>query len=171
LLKEAGAAGLGFELLNRDLDQPFKYLGTWLVDQWSKVGLNVRQRILPVGPWFEAMRDGSFDVTVEGNCQSVVNPLLDVQKYLPRSVYTENYGGFDDPNEVDLYQRMLHETDPVKQRAIMCEFEKYVLGEKAHELFLLWQHRIVPYRSYLKGWRAGPSFYVSQDLATIWLDR
>ena len=171
LLKEAGAAGLGFELLNRDLDQPFKYLGTWLVDQWSKVGLNVRQRTLPVGPWFEAMRDGSFDVTVEGNCQSVVNPVLDVQKYLPRSVYTENYGGFEDPHEVDLYQSMLHETDPVKQRATMREFEKYVLDEKAHELFVLWQHRIVPYRTYLKGWRAGPSFYVSQDLATIWLDR
>src|SRR5262249_16047769 len=30
LLKEAGAEGLSFELLNRDLDQPFKYLGTWL---------------------------------------------------------------------------------------------------------------------------------------------
>src|SRR5947207_4788207 len=171
LLKEAGASGLGFELVNRDLDQPFKYLGTWLVDQWSKVGLNVRQRTLPVGPWFEAMRDGNFDVTVEGNCQSVVNPVIDVQKYLPRSVYDANYGGFDDPHEVDLYQSMLHETDPVKQRATMREFENYVLDEKGHELFVLWQHRIVPYRTYLKGWRAGPSFYVGQDLATIWLDR
>ena len=43
--------------------------------------------------------------------------------------------------------------------------------EQAHELFVLWQHRIVPYRSYLKGWKAGPSFYVNQDLATVWLDR
>jgi len=88
LLQEAGADGLSFELLNRDLDQPFKYVGTWLVDQWSKIGLNVTQRIVPVGPWFEAMRNGSFDVTLEGNCQSVINPVLDVQKYLPRSVFT-----------------------------------------------------------------------------------
>ena len=65
LLKEAGAEGLSFELLNRDLDQPFKYLGTWLVDEWSKVGLNVTQRMLPVGPWFEALRNGSFEVGVE----------------------------------------------------------------------------------------------------------
>jgi len=43
--------------------------------------------------------------------------------------------------------------------------------EQAHELFVLWQHRIVPYRWYLKGWKAGPSFYVNQDLATVWLDR
>ncbi len=123
LLKEAGAEGLSFELLNRDLDNPFKYLGTWLVDQWSKVGLNVRQRILPVGPWFEAMRSGNFEVTLEGNCQSVVNPVVDIQKYLPRSVYTENYGNFDDPHEVELYQRVLRETDPATQLIAMRELE------------------------------------------------
>ena len=171
LLKEAGAEGLSFELLNRDLDQPFKYLGTWLVDQWSKVGLNATQRVLPVGPWFEAMRSGNFEVTLDGNCQSVINPVLDVQKYLPRSVYSDNFGNFDDQREVDLYQTMLRETDPVKQRALMREFEKYVLDEQAHELFMLWQHRIVPHRSYVKGWKVSPSFYVNQDLATIWLDR
>jgi peptide/nickel transport system substrate-binding protein len=171
LLQEAGAEGLSFELLNRDLDQPFKYLGTWLVDQWSKVGLNVTQRVLPVGPWFEAMRSGNFEVTLDGNCQSVVNPVLDVQKYLPHSVYSDNFGNFDDQHEVDLYQEMLRETDPAKQRALMREFEKYVLDEQAHELFMLWQHRIVPYRSYVKGWKISPSFYVNQDLATIWLDR
>jgi peptide/nickel transport system substrate-binding protein len=63
LLKAAGAEGLSFEFLNRDLDNPFKYLGTWLVDEWSKVGLRVTQRILPTGPWFETMRTGNFDVT------------------------------------------------------------------------------------------------------------
>ena len=39
LLKEAGAEGLSFELLNRAVDQPYKYVGTWLVDEWSKIGL------------------------------------------------------------------------------------------------------------------------------------
>ena len=171
LLQEAGAEGLSFKLLNRDLDQPFKYLGTWLVDQWSKIGVKVTQRIVPVGPWFEAMRNGGFDVTLEGNCQSVINPVLDVQKYLPRSVFTENYGNFEDPHEIDLYQKMLREIDPVKQRAAVRDFEKYVLDDQAHELFVLWQHRIVPYRSYVKGWKISPSFYVNQDLSTVWLDR
>jgi peptide/nickel transport system substrate-binding protein len=171
LLKEAGAEGLSFELLNRDLDQPFKYVGTWLVDQWSKVGLNVTQRVVPVGPWFEAMRNGSFDVTLEGNCQSVVNPVIDVQKYLPRSVFTENYGNFEDQHEIDLYQAILRETGPVKQRYLTRDFEKYVLDDQAHELFVLWQHRIVAHRSYVKGWKISPSFYVNQDLATIWLDK
>jgi peptide/nickel transport system substrate-binding protein len=171
LLKEAGAEGLNFELLNRELDNPFKYLGSWLVDEWSKVGLQAHQRIVPVGPWFEAMRAGNFDVTIEGNCNSIINPVIDIQKYLPRSVFTENYGNFDDPHEVELYQQILHETDPAQQRGLIRGFEKYVLDERAHEIFTLWQHRIVPYRAYLKGWKAGPSFYVNQDLATVWLEK
>src|SRR5262249_46283836 len=61
-------------------------VGTWLIDEWSKIGLRVNQRVVPTGPWYEAMRSGSFDVVVEASCNSVVNPLLDVQKYLPHSV-------------------------------------------------------------------------------------
>ena len=53
----------------------------------------------------------------------------------------------------------------------MLEFEKYVLDTQAHEAFLLWRYRIVPYRSYVKGWKISPSHYVNQDLATIWLDK
>ena len=53
LLKEAGAVGLSFELLNRNVDQPYKYVGTWLVDQWSKIGLHVTQRVAPTGPWLD----------------------------------------------------------------------------------------------------------------------
>ena len=62
LLKEAGAEGLSFELLNRNVDQPYKYNGTWVIDEWSKIGLKVTQRVVPTGPWFEAMRSGNFDV-------------------------------------------------------------------------------------------------------------
>ena len=53
----------------------------------------------------------------------------------------------------------------------MRRFEKRVLDTEAHEIFLLWRYRIVPYRSYVKGWKIGPSHYVNQDLATIWLDK
>jgi len=171
LLKEAGAEGLSFELLNRDLDNPFKYLGVWLVDEWSKVGLKVHQRIVPVGPWFEAMRAGNFDVTLEGNCQSVINPVIDIQKYLPHSVYTANYGNFDDPQEIELYEKILHETEPTKLKALLRAFEKHVLDEQANEIFVMWQHRIVPYRAYVKGWKVGPSFYLNQDLANVWIDK
>src|SRR5262249_24480561 len=83
LLKEAGVEGLSFTLLNRNVDQPYKYVATWLIDQWSKVGMKVTQKVLPTGPFFDALRNNDFDVTLDFNCQGVVNPLLDVGKFLP----------------------------------------------------------------------------------------
>jgi peptide/nickel transport system substrate-binding protein len=171
LLKEAGAENLTFELLNRNVDQPYKFNGTWVIDQWSKIGLKVTQRVLPTGPFGEAFRSGDFDVGLDGDCQNIVNPLLDGTKYLPHSVSAANYGNYDDPSEIELYDRMLRETDFARQRQLMRQFEKLVLDTEAHEIFLLWRYRIVPYRSYVKGWKVSPSHYVNQDLATIWLDK
>jgi peptide/nickel transport system substrate-binding protein len=171
LLKEAGAENLTFELLNRNVDQPYKFNGTWVIDQWSKIGLKVTQRVLPTGPFGEAFRSGDFDAGLDGDCQNIVNPLLDGTKYLPHSVSAANYGNYDDPAEIELYDRMLRETDFARQRQLMRQFEKLVLDTEAHEIFLLWRYRIVPYRSYVKGWKVSPSHYVNQDLATIWLDK
>jgi peptide/nickel transport system substrate-binding protein len=171
LLKEAGAEGLSFELTNRDVDQPYKYYGIWAVDQWSKIGLKVTQRVLPTGPWFQALRDGGFDISTEGNCQNVVNPLADVGKYLPYTIAPWNYGYFDDPQEIEIYNKMLRELDKSKQRELMRQFEKRVLDDQAHSIYLLWWQRMVPHRSYVKGWKIGPSHYVNQDLATVWLDK
>ncbi len=171
LLKEAGAEGLSFELLNRGVDQPYKYIGTWLIDQWSKIGLHVTQRVLPTGPELEAQRSGNFQIVLQANCHGVPNPILDVQEYLPSSVYEANYGYYEDPAEVDLYNKMLRETDLAKQRALMRQFEKYVVDDQAHEIWVVWWNRIIPYRSYVKGWKISPSHYINQDLATVWLDK
>ena len=171
LLKEAGAEGLSFDMLNRDVDQPYKYVGTFVVDEWSKIGLKVAQKVVPTGPWFESMRTGNFDVTMEANCQSVVNPVLDVGKYLPQSVYSDNFGGYEDPKEIEIYNTMLREPDPAKQRVLMREFETYVLDTQVHEIPMMFWYRIVPYRSYVKGWKISPSHFLNQDLATVWLDK
>jgi len=171
LLKEAGAEGLSFELLNRGVDQPYKYVGTWLVDEWSKIGLHVTQNIQPTGPELDALRSGNFEVALIANCHGVPNPLLDVQAFLPSSIYSANYGYYEDPQEVDLYNKMLRETDFPKQRALMRDFEKYVLDDQAHEIWVLWWYRIIPYRSYVKGWKISPSHYLNQDLAAVWLDK
>lgn len=144
LLHEAGAEGLTFVLSNRTVDQPFKYVGAWLVDEWSKIGLHVTQRVMPTGPWIAAMRAGDFDVTVDSGCGDLVNPLADISKYLPHSANPENYGNFEDPDEVALYNRMLREPDPARQRVLMRQFEKHVMDDQAHELMTLWWYRIVP---------------------------
>src|SRR5262249_5358142 len=93
LLKDAGAENLSFEMLNRDVDQPYKYIGILAVDEWSKIGVKVTQKFLPTGPWIETMRTNNFAVTMEANCQSIVNPPLDVAKYLPYTIFSDNYDG------------------------------------------------------------------------------
>ena len=171
LLKEAGQENLHVELLNRNVDQPYKYVGTWLVDQWSKIGVTATQRVVPTGPWFAAMRSGDFDVVVEANCNSVVNPVLDTQKYLPHDVFVENYGGYSDPEEVDIYNKMLRETDFTKLRALMRQYETRIVDTEAREFPMLWWYREIPERSYVHGWKIGPSHYINQDLSDIWLDQ
>jgi peptide/nickel transport system substrate-binding protein len=171
LLKEAGAEGLSFELLNRGVDQPYKFVGTWLVDEWSKIGLKVTQRVMPTGPWLDAMRNGNFEVVSQANCHGVPNPLLDINAFLPSSVYDGNYGYYEDQAEVDLYNKMLRETDFDKQRALMRQFEKYVIDDQAHEIWVLWWYRIIPHPAWVKGWKISPSHFLNQDLATVWLDK
>ena len=171
LLKEAGAEGLKFELLNRNVDQPYKFIGTWVIGEWKKIGLNVEQKVVPTGPWFQNMRGGTFDVAVEANCQSVVNPVLDTGKYLPAKIFPDNYGGYDDQKSIDLYNKMQYETDPKQQRADMRAYEKHTLDEMTHEIVLPYWYRIVLARSYVKGWKISPSHYLNQDLANVWLDK
>lgn len=170
LLKEAGQENLSFEFLNRNVDQPYKIVGTWLVDEWSKVGIKATQKVVPTGPWFDGMRSGEFDVALEANCQNVVNPIADVGRWLPHDVYRENYGHFTDPPMVDIYNRMLKETDLTKARVLMRQFEKHI-NDQAHQLAVTYWYRIVPMRSYVKGWKISPSHYLNQDLANIWLDK
>jgi peptide/nickel transport system substrate-binding protein len=69
------------------------------------------------------------------------------------------------------FDRMLRETDFARQRQLMREFEKLVLDTEAHEIFLLWRYRIVPYQTYVKGWKVSPSHYVNQNLGMIWVDK
>ena len=169
LLKEAGAENLTFELLNRDVDQPYKYVGIWLVDQWAKIGVKVTQKIAATGPWFQAMRSAQYDAVHYPICRSTVNPLLDVGAYLPSS--DENYGFYDDPQVTAMHDKLLHESDPQKQHALMVDFQKQVMDTEAHATKVIWWNRIVPYRSYVKGWKISPSHFLNQDLSTVWLDK
>jgi hypothetical protein len=59
-------------------------------------------------------------------------------------VHAASYDRFDDQPEIDLYDRVLRETDFAKQHVLMHEFEKHVLDSQTHEIFLLWYYGIAP---------------------------
>jgi peptide/nickel transport system substrate-binding protein len=171
LLKEAGVPNLKFTLNNRGVDQPYMIVGTWLIDQWRQVGIAAEQRVEPTGPFYAALANGAFDVTLDFNCQSIVNPLVDTAKFLPSDVAEDQYGRFEDPELVKLHDAMNKSVDEEEQRALMRAYEKRVLDEQAHNFITLWWYRIVPHRSYVKGWKISPSHYLNQDLSRVWLDR
>jgi peptide/nickel transport system substrate-binding protein len=51
----------------------------------------------------------------------------------------------------------------------MRAFEKRALDEEALQFVTLWWYRIIPHRSYVKGWKVSPSHYLNQDLSHVWL--
>ena len=90
---------------------------------------------------------------------------------MPHTVFTEEYSGYGDQAEIDIYQKMLHEPDALKQRALMRDFEKYVIDTQAHELPLTFWYTGLSRTGQREGWKISPSHFVNQDLGTIWLDK
>ena len=171
LLKEAGVKeGFTFDFSNRGVDQPYKVVGTWLVGQWKKIGLVAKQRVQPSGPFYNTLRKtGDFDVSIDFNCQSVINPIADVTKFLGSS--GSNYGHYDDPVLEKIYDRLLRAETASDQRKIMREYENRAINEMAHLGITLWWYKINPHRSYVKGWKIAPSHYLNQSLDQVWLDK
>jgi len=170
LLKEAGHENLKFTLHNRGVDQPYKVVGTWLIDQWKRIGLDVEQWVQPSTPFYATLRKKKdFDVSVDFNCQAVVNPIADISKFLPSG--GANYADFEDQQLEDIYNELLQTGDPAKQRELFAAYEKRVLNDLASQFITLWWYKINPYRSYVKGWKIAPSHYLNQSLENIWIDQ
>ena len=152
LLAEAGAGDLKLDFSNRGVDQPYKVVGTWLVGQWKKVGITAKQRVQPSGPFYATLRKSSdFDISIDFNCQSVINPIADVSKFLGSA--GNNYGNYKDQVLEDLYDKLLRAGTESEQRSIMRKFETRALSDEAHMGVTLWWYKINPHRSYVKGWK------------------
>jgi peptide/nickel transport system substrate-binding protein len=172
LLHEAGVPdGFKFRLHNRAVEQPYKILGIWLIDQWRQIGLDVEHWVEPTAPFYATLRgkDREFQVSMDFNCQAVVNPLVDVTKYLSNDRAGNQYGRYQDRALDGIYDEMLRETDPDRLGKQMRAFERRLLDEQAHQIVTLWWHRTVPHHARLKGWKVSPSHYLNQDLAGVWL--
>jgi peptide/nickel transport system substrate-binding protein len=170
LLEQTGNSGLTFEFNNRGVDQPYKIVGTWLIDQWKQSGMKVKQRVQPTPPFYATLRKKKdFDVSIDFNCQSVINPIADISKFLGSA--GNNYGNYEDQVLEDLYDKLLRTGDEATQREIIRKFERRALDEMAHEGITLWWYKINPHRSYVKGWKIAPSHYLNQQLDNIWLDK
>ncbi len=173
LLKKAGVdLSKTYIFNNRGVDQPYRVVGTWLLDQWRKVGLKFKQEVKPSPAFYASLRkQHNWDVSIDFNCQSVINPLADVSKFLSDDISGNQYSQYKDRKLDKLFDQMNREGDPAKQRVIMREYEKHALDTAAHQFVTLWWYKINPHRAVVKGWKIAPSHYLNQSLDQIWLDQ
>ena len=171
LLAEAGVGSdQKFLFNNRGVDQPYRVVGTWLIDQWKQVGLNFEQQVNPSPVFYDILRKTSeFDVSIDFNCQSVINPIADVSKFLPTS--GANYANFENAEIEAAHDKLARAGTFEEQYALMREYERLVLDEHSSQAITLWWYKINPHRSYVKGWKIAPSHYLAQQLDHIWLNQ
>jgi peptide/nickel transport system substrate-binding protein len=170
LLKEAGVPeGFSFTFTNRGIPMPYEPLAVWMIDQWRKVGLNVKQQVLEGAAYFTPLRKGDFEVAMDFQCGYIVEPDLDMYKFLSFDRNPANYGRYKDPVLDELYDRQSRATNVEERKQIVRQFEKRLLDEEAHYLMTLQWHRIIPHSSKVKGWTVTPSHYLNNTLDTVWL--
>ena len=170
LLKEAGVPeGFSFTFKNRGIPMPYEPLGVWMIDQWRRIGLNVNQEVIEAAAYFGVLRKGDFEVAMDFQCGYIVEPDLDMYKFLSTDRNPANYGRYKDPVLDALYDKQSRETNVAARKKIVREFEKRVLDEEAHYFMTLQWHRIIPHSSRVHGWTITPSHYLNNTLDTVWL--
>ena len=172
LLKEAGVPeGFSFTFKNRGIPMPYEPLGVWMIDQWRRIGLNVKQEVIEAAAYFGVLRKGDYEVAMDFQCGYIVEPDLDMYKFLSVDRNPANYGRYKDPVADALYDKQSRATNVEERKKIVRAFEKRVLDEEAHYMMTLQWHRIIPHSSKLKGWTVTPSHYLNNTLDTVWLSQ
>jgi peptide/nickel transport system substrate-binding protein len=169
LLKEAGAEGLSFTFKNRGIPMPYEPVGIWLIDQWRKIGLNVTQEVIEPAAFFKVLRNGEHEVAMDFQCGYIVDPDLDLYKFLSVDKNPSNYGRYIDRTLDELYEKQSRATDPEERKRYIRQFETRLLDNEAHYLMTLQWHRIIPHSAKVRGWKITPSHYLNQQLDTVWL--
>jgi peptide/nickel transport system substrate-binding protein len=94
-----------------------------------------------------------------------------VSKFISDDRSGNNYGNYQDRDIDKLFDAMNRTADPAEQRRDMRAMEKLALDTHANAFITLWWYRIIPHRSYVKGWKISPSHYLNQSLDNVWLDK
>jgi peptide/nickel transport system substrate-binding protein len=170
LLREAGVPdGFTFTFKNRGVPMPYEPVGVWLIDQWRRLGLNVKQEVVETAKWVADLRGGDFEVAMDAQCGYSVEPDLDLYKFQSKEISHNNYGRYTDPVLDDLYQKQSRAVDPEERKRHLREFEKRLLDDEAHYVYTLMWHRIVPHSARVRGWTVTPSHFLNNQLDTVWL--
>lgn len=168
LLKEAGQEKLKVVLLNRNIRSPWEPQGIFILDQFRKIGVDATQILAETPQYFSMLRDRTYDVALDFNNTTGVDPNEVLIKFLPGS--PNNYSGAKDDRLVELFDRQSRTSDVEERQKLVREFEMRTF-EQAYVLPMFNGDRLVAYYSYVKGFHLMPSTVLGLDMADVWLDK
>jgi peptide/nickel transport system substrate-binding protein len=168
LLAEAGYPnGLKVVLKNRNVRVPYVDFGTFVIQEWRKIGVEAEHRPLESASWFADGRDtGNFELMVSPSFNFMDDPDQFLERYTTGD--SNNWGRFSDPRIDDLFARQARALDPAERKKLIFEIEKLVLG---HVYYIpgIWWARTVVHWAKVKNYVAPPNHYSNQKLQDVWL--
>jgi peptide/nickel transport system substrate-binding protein len=168
LLKEAGYAKLKVVLLNRNIRSPWEPLGVFVLDQLRKVGIEATQILAETPQYFSMLRDRTYDLAIDFNNTTGVDPNEVLVKFLPGS--PNNYSGAKDDRLVELFDKQSGTTDVEERQKLVREFELRTF-EQGYVLPIFNGDRLIAHYAYVKGFQLMPSTVLGLDMGDVWLDK
>ena len=124
--------------------------------------------MIEAAAYYPMLKRGDFEVAMDFQCGFIVEPDLDLLKFLD-ATSDANYGRYKDTVLDDLYDKQARATDPEERKKLLRQFEKRLLDEEAHYIMTLQWHRIIPHRPRSRAGQITPSHYLNNQLDTVWL--
>ena len=168
LLKEAGVENLKVNFVNRNIAEPYTPAGVYVVDQWRRIGVEADHKQLETRLYFDAQKNGDFDVTVEFIADYVDDPSIQYQKLLSKTKSSAALAGHSDTLVDELFDKQAVTVDFNERKKLAHELEKRVI-DQAYAGMLFWWQRIIAINSRIRGWELHAAHFTGQDLTNVWL--
>ena len=169
LLAAAGVANLKVKLVNRNIPEPYRPGGIFLIDQWRQIGVQAEHSELETKLFFDAMKEGNFDVLMEFISDFADDPSAQFDKFLTAEKSSQSASRHKDKLLDQLFDKQSETLDAVERKKIVNQFEIHGLTQ-AYSAPLLWWQRIVVHHKKIKGWELHPSHFTAHDYVDVWLD-
>lgn len=170
LLADAGVSNLKVKLVNRNVAEPYTPAGIYLIDQWRRIGVETEHTQIETKLFFDAMKNGNFDVLVEFISDFADDPSAQFDKLLTNEKSSQAAANHGDKKLDELFDKQAREVDPAKRKVIVNEFERYALTQ-AYSAPILWWQRIIVHHKKIKGWEHQANHFTATDLVDVWLDQ
>ncbi len=123
LLAEAGVPNLKVKLVNRNVAEPYTPGGIFMIDQWKRIGVETEHSQLETKLFFDAMKEGNFDVLIEFISDFADDPSAQFDKFLTAEKSSQSASRHKDKLLDELFDKQAAAVDPAERKKLVNQFE------------------------------------------------